>query len=188
MSNSAKRVKRRELYKGRVFTLAEDTIRFPNGTEAKWDILLHSGAAAVVPIDNEGKIILVEQYRGVADKNILEIPAGKLEEGEEPSICAARELEEETGYKPKKLKFICSIYSAVGFSDEIIQIYAAVGLDKGVQNLDTDEYVTIRKYTIQEIVEMILNGKIKDSKTIAAIFTVKEMISNGEILVPGMQL
>lgn len=178
----AKRINRREVYKGKIFTVAEDTIQFPNGTTATWDVILHDGATAVVPIDNEGKIVLVEQYRCVEDGLILEIPAGKLEKGEEPFSCALRELEEETGYKAKKLIPVCQIYSAVGFSDEIIQIYAAIGLEPGVQNLDDDEYVDIKKYTIQEIINMILEGKIKDSKTISAVFAVKEMIEQGKIV------
>ncbi|NLL71507.1 MAG: NUDIX hydrolase [Epulopiscium sp.] len=181
MNQSAKRIHRREIFKGKIFTVAEDTIQFPDGKQAKWDVLLHSGATAVVPIDDHGKIILVEQYRCVEDGNILEIPAGKVEKGEEPSTCAVRELEEETGYRAKKLIYICSIYSAVGFSDEVIQIYAALGLEEGMQKLDENEYVTVKKYTIKEIIDMIFSGKIKDSKTIAAIFTVKEMIESGKI-------
>lgn len=181
MNQTAKRINRKIIYEGKIFTVAEDTIRFPDGKEAKWDVLLHSGATAVVPIDNEGNIILVEQYRCIEDGNILEIPAGKLEKGEDPIICAARELEEETGYKAKRLIPVCKIYSAVGFSDEAIRIYAAVGLEPGKQNLDEDEYVEIKKFSIQEIIDMIFQGKIKDSKTIAAVFAVKEMLENGKI-------
>lgn len=181
MYKNAKRINRQEVYKGKIFTVAEDTIQFPNGKEAKWDVLLHSGATAVVPIDEDGNIVLVEQYRCVEDGPILEIPAGKLEEGEDPATCASRELEEETGYKAKQLIPISSIYSAVGFSDEIIQIFAAIGLDKGVQNLDEDEYVTIKKYTMDEVVDMIIGGEIKDSKTVSSILTVKEMILRGII-------
>jgi ADP-ribose pyrophosphatase len=181
VGQAAKRVDRNVVYRGKIFTVAQDTIRFPNGKETKWDVLLHSGATAIVPIDNNGNIILVEQYRCIEDGNILEIPAGKLEKGEEPYLCAARELEEETGYKAKKLVSVCSIYSAVGFSDEAIYIYAAVGLEPGKQNLDEDEYVTVKKFTIQEIIDMIFKGEIKDSKTIAAVFAVKEMVENGQI-------
>jgi ADP-ribose pyrophosphatase len=181
MNQTAKRINRRIVYEGKIFTLAEDTIRFPNGKEAKWDVLLHSGATAVVPIDTDGTIILVEQYRCIEDGGVLEIPAGRLEKGEDPIICASRELEEETGYKAKKLIPVCEIYTAVGFSDEVIQIYAAVGLERGKQNLDEDEYVEVKRFSIQEIVDMIFQGKIKDSKTIAAVLAVKEMIRRGEI-------
>jgi hypothetical protein len=96
LGQAAKRINRDVVYKGKIFTVAQDTIRFPDGKEAKWDVLLHSGATAIVPIDNNGNIVLVEQYRCIEDGNILEIPAGKLEKGEEPYLCAARELEEET--------------------------------------------------------------------------------------------
>ena len=181
MSKSAKRIHREKVFKGKIFTVAEDTIQFANGTQAKWDVLLHDGAAAVVPIDNDGNIILVEQYRCVEDGDVLEIPAGKLEAGEDPAICAARELEEETGYKARGLTLVSSIYSAVGFSDEIVHIYVTNGLEKGQINLDEDEYVAVKKYTLNEVINKILNGEIKDSKTVAAIFTVKEMILQGKL-------
>ena len=181
MSKSGKRIKRKEVFKGKVFTVAEDTIEFPNGTQTKWDVLLHDGAAAVVPIDQDGKIILVEQYRCVEDGLILEIPAGKLEKGEDPALCAARELEEETGYKAREIIRVGSIYSAVGFSDEVVEIFLAGGLEKGQINLDEDEYVNVKKYTLEEVVDKILKGDIKDSKTISAIFTVREMIESGMV-------
>lgn len=176
MSESARRIDRKEVFKGKIFTVAEDTIEFPNGKQAKWDVLLHDGAAAIVPIDNDGMVVLVEQYRCVEDGLILEIPAGKLEKDEDPSLCAIRELEEETGYKAKKLIPIGSIYSAVGFSDEEIKLFVAEGLEPGKVNLDPDEYVNVKKFTLQEVIDMILNGQIKDSKTIAAVFKVKEMV------------
>lgn len=181
MESKTKRIDRKKVFKGKVFTVAEDTIQFPNGTQAKWDVLLHDGAAAVVPIDDDGNIILVEQYRCVEDGQVLEIPAGKLDQGEDTMVCAARELEEETGYKPRTLMPVCSIYSAVGFSDEIVYIYVANGLEKGQINLDEDEYVNIKKYTMDQVINKILNGEIKDSKTISAIFTVKEMILQGKL-------
>lgn len=183
MDLQTKRISRKKVFKGKVFTVAEDTIQFPNGTQTKWDVLLHDGAAAVVPIDNEGNIILVEQYRCVKDGQVLEIPAGKLDPGEDPQVCAARELEEETGYKAKTLVLVGSIYSAVGFSDEEVYIYVANGLEKGKLNLDEDEYVTIKKHTMEQVVKKILNGEIKDSKTVAAILTVKEMMLQGKIKV-----
>ena len=176
MNKSAKRIARKEIFQGKIFNIAEDTIEFPNGTKAKWDVLLHDGAAAIVPIDKDGMIVLVEQYRCVKDGLILEIPAGKLEKDEDPAICAKRELEEETGYKANKLIALGSIYSAVGFSDEEVKLFVASELKPGKVHLDPDEYVNVKKYTLQEIIDMILNGQIKDSKTIAAIFKLKEMM------------
>jgi len=179
MNLKAKRINRKEVYQGKIFTVAEDTIEFPNGKQTKWDVLLHDGAAAIVPIDDQGNIILVEQYRCVKDGQILEIPAGKLDRGEDPITCAARELEEETGYKASKIIPIGSIYSAVGFSDEIVHIYLASGLEKGQINLDEDEYVNVEKYSLDCVINKVLDGEIKDSKTIAAIFMVKEMMLKG---------
>ena len=179
MNTSGKRINREKLFKGKIFTVAEDTIEFPNGSQTKWDVLLHDGAAAIVPIDNDGNIVLVEQYRCVADEMILEIPAGKLDHNEDPALCAARELEEETGYKAKEVVRVGSIYSAVGFSDEVVEIFAAKGLEEGQMNLDEDEYVNVRTYTLEEVIQMILSGVIKDSKTISAIFMVKEMMATG---------
>jgi len=176
MVESGKRIARKTLYEGKIFTVAEDTIKFPDGSQTKWDVLLHSGAAAIVPIDNDGNIILVEQYRCVADDMILEIPAGKIDEGEDPISCAIRELEEETGYKAKEVKAIGSIYSAVGFSDEEVMLFVANGLEAGKMNLDENEYINVKKFTLKEVIDMILDGKIKDSKTIAAILKTKEMV------------
>jgi len=181
MSLKAKRINREEVYKGKVFTVAEDTIQFQNGKQTKWDVLLHDGAAAVVPINHKGNIILVEQYRCVEDGEILEIPAGKLDKGEDPFTCAARELEEETGYKATNITPVGSIYSAVGFSDEIIHIYLATELKKGQMNLDEDEYLNVKEFTLDCVINKILNGEIKDSKTIAAVFMVKEMILKGTL-------
>lgn len=179
MTKSGKRVSREELYKGKIFTVAEDTIEFPDGSQTKWDVLLHDGAAAIVPVDDDGNIVLVEQYRCVKDGMILEIPAGKLEKDEDPAICAARELEEETGYKARKIQKVGAIYSAVGFSDEVVEIFVASGLEEGTMNLDEDEYVNVKKFTLKEVIDMIINGQIKDSKTISAVFMVKEMVQNG---------
>lgn len=175
MNESGKRIKRKELYTGKIFTVAEDTIQFPNGSTTKWDVLLHDGAAAVVPVTEDGKIILVEQYRCVADQMILEIPAGKLDGGEDPALCAARELEEETGYKASEIEPLGSIYSAVGFSDEEVKVFVARGLAEGRMNLDEDEYVNVKKYPLDTVVNMIMSGQIKDSKTISAIFMFKEL-------------
>ncbi len=181
MIDSGKRISREEVYKGKIFTVAEDTIEFPNGSKAVWDVLLHDGAAAIVPIDDDGLIVLVQQYRCVKDGMIWEIPAGKLEKDEDPAICAARELEEETGYKAKQVRRVGSIYSAVGFSDEVVEIFVANGLEEGTMNLDEDEYVNVKKFTLKDVIDMIINGEIKDSKTISAIFTVKEMVLQGAL-------
>ncbi|MEG2776361.1 MAG: NUDIX hydrolase, partial [Cellulosilyticaceae bacterium] len=149
---SAKRIDRKEVYKGKIFTVAEDTIEFEDGKIAKWDLVLHNGAAAIVPMTEEGEVVLVRQYRNAENGEVLEIPAGKLEGGEDPFECAKRELEEEVGYKSDNIQKICSMYSAVGFSDEKLHLYIAKDLMVGKQNLDGDEYIQIERYPLKEAV------------------------------------
>lgn len=173
---SAKRIDRKEVYKGKIFTVAEDTIEFEDGKIAKWDLVLHNGAAAIVPLTEDGDVILVKQFRNAEDGEVLEIPAGKLEKGEDPFECAKRELEEEVGYKSNNIQKICSMYSAVGFSDEKLHLYIATDLIPGKQSLDEDEYIQIEKYPLKEAVKMIFTGEIKDSKTIVGLLAVNEML------------
>lgn len=170
------RIDRQEMYKGKIFTVVEDTIQFENGTTAKWDLVLHNGAAAIVPITEDGQVILVKQYRNAENGNVLEIPAGKLEKGEDPYECAKRELEEEIGYKSDNVQKVCAMYTAVGFSDEKLHLYVAKDLVMGKQNLDEDEYIQIEKYPLQEAIKMIFAGEIKDSKTIVGLLSVNEML------------
>ena len=156
------RVQRELKYKGTILSMYADTIKVPNGNTAVWDFIGHQGAAAVVPVTDDGKILMVRQYRNSVDRYTLEIPAGGLNSKDEPTIeAAARELEEETGY--------ASIVTAIAFCDEVIDIYLATGLKKTQQHLDEDEYIDVYAYTPQELADMIYSGKIQDSKTVAAI-------------------
>ncbi|WP_058485415.1 NUDIX domain-containing protein [Defluviitalea phaphyphila] len=175
-----KTIKQEEIYKGKIISLVKDTIELPDGRTTTRDVVLHNGAAAIVPVDNQGNILFVRQYRHPAKEELIEIPAGTLEKGEDPLECAKRELEEETGYKASKFSYICSMYTAVGFCTEIIHIYLAKDLVKTNQNLDEDEFITIEKYSLKEAIDMIFHGIIKDSKTIAGIFATKELIENNK--------
>lgn len=166
-----KLVDRKEVYKGKVFSVAEDTIEFEDGHLAKWELVLHKGASAVIPFTDEGEVILVKQYRNAEDGMVLEIPAGKLEVGEDPMACARRELEEEIGYRAREIKKICAMYSAIGFSNEKLHLYQATGLIKTAQKLDEDEFIQIEKYPLEVVVQMIEAGKIQDGKTIVAILS-----------------
>ncbi|MGL4739108.1 MAG: NUDIX hydrolase [Cellulosilyticaceae bacterium] len=167
-----KLVKRREIYKGKIFSVAEDTIEFEDGHQTQWELVLHNGASAVVPLTDKGEVILVKQYRNAEDGMVLEIPAGKLEVGEDPLICARRELEEEIGYQAKQMKKICAMYSAVGFSNEKLHLYQATDLIKTAQCLDEDEFIEIVYYPLDEVVKMIEAGEIQDGKTIVAVLSV----------------
>lgn len=161
----------KEAYTGKLVKVTVDTVQMPDGKEALRETVIRGkNAAAVLPVDQDGKIILVRQYRHAYKEMLLEIPAGVLEEGEEPSAGVLRELEEETGKIAKKLTYICTLYPTVGYCREEISLYIATDLQEGKQNLDPDEFIEIERYTPQEAVDMIHQGKIRDAKTVAAIF------------------
>ena len=148
-----------------------------NDKRSIWDYIQHNGAAAVVPILNNGKILLVRQYRNALDRYTLELPAGKVDSKDEPRrICAFRELEEETGYKvasPDDLEFLIRIDTMVAFGDEEIDIFVARNLIKSEQHLDEDESIDIEEWELEELVDLIYKGELKDSKTVAAIIAYK---------------
>lgn len=160
---------RKEIYKCGIFTVVEDETLLPDGKKAVYSKVLHNGAAVVVPVANDGGVYLVRQHRPAPGIETLELPAGKLEPGEPPQECAARELEEETGYRAGKISFLIKFYSAIGYSNEMLHVYVAEELEVGSQNLDEDEFVTVEKYSLSELRAMILNGEIVDSKTIAGV-------------------
>ncbi len=168
------KVKNRDLiYKGKIIDFYKDTIQLPDGREVIWDYIDHKGAAAVVPVDDEGNIIMVRQYRNAIKKQTLEIPAGGLNPGEDPMVCAARELEEETGYTVKSIESLTNIYTAIAYCNEIIYVYFAKVGEKKEQHLDDDEYIEVKKYSIGELEKMILDGTIQDTKTISSILAYK---------------
>ncbi len=176
MSGNYEVVSSKEIYKGGIFTIKQDVITLPNGKNATRDILLHNGASAVLPIDNNGNIILVRQHRHPVNDFVLEMPAGKLELNEDPKECAIRELEEEIGYKSNDFSFMFKTYIAVGYSSEVIHIYLAKDLVKTKQNLDEDEFLDIEVYSLEKALEMINDGTILDSKTIASILFYKNYL------------
>lgn len=170
-----KRLSRDLVAHGAIIDYYQDTIQIPNGNMAKWDFIQHKGAAAVVPVDEQGRIIMVKQYRNALERYTLEIPAGGLQSAKEPTLDAAvRELKEETGYSAAHVEFLISIYTTVAFCNEKIDIYLATGLTPGKQHLDEDEFVQARAYTVEELTEKIFKGEIQDSKTVAAILAYKD--------------
>ncbi len=159
------------IFEGKVISVRIDEVRLPNGKSSKRELVEHPGGVAIVAVTEEGKIILVEQYRKPMDKTTIELPAGKREKGEEPIVTAQRELEEETGYTCEKLEYVHSFYTSPGFADELLFLYEAIGLQKkeNPASLDEDEFVELMEVTLEEAVEMIQDGRIQDAKTIIGI-------------------
>ena len=159
----------RSIYKGQVVSLNVDTVKLPNGVTVDLEVVRHPGAAAIVPMKDAETVIMIRQFRHAADGFIYEIPAGKLHPGEDPRDCAARELEEEIGYTSHSFVHLSSIFTAPGFTDEVIHIYQATELRKGVQRLDRDEVLDVVEFSLKEAIERIEDGSIRDAKTIVGL-------------------
>ncbi len=162
--------KRNVIYQGKVFNIIVDELEyFESGNNTIREIVEHPGGAVVLGVLPDEKIILIKQYRYPIDKFIYELPAGKLDLGEDPMVCAMRELEEETGYRAGKIELLTYIYTSPGFCSEKLYIYLAQELQKKEQNLEEGEVLSVEYKTIDEAVEMVLNGEIVDAKSIAGI-------------------
>ncbi|HBH79931.1 MAG TPA: ADP-ribose pyrophosphatase [Nitrospira sp.] len=159
----------RNIYTGKVITLNVDTVQLPNGVTVDLETIRHPGAAAVVPVKDDGTVVLIRQFRHAAGGFIYEIPAGKLAPGEDPLHCAARELEEEVGYRASTFELLSSIFTAPGFADEVIHVYKATGLTKGRQHLDRDEVLDVVEMPLSEAITKIEDGTIRDGKTIVGL-------------------
>lgn len=160
-----------KIFSGKIISLQVDEVELPNGRTSKREIVKHPGAVAILPITDENKIVMVEQFRKPLERVIVEIPAGKLEKGEEPIHTAMRELEEETGYVSESLEWLISFYTSPGFADEIVHVYVAKGLSKkeNAASLDEDEFVNILEVTLEDALEMVKEQRIYDAKTVYAI-------------------
>ncbi|TFG66165.1 MAG: NUDIX hydrolase [Nitrospirales bacterium] len=159
----------KRMYTGKVLKLDLDTVALPNGRTTELEILRHPGASAVVPLKEDGRVVLIRQLRHAAGGFIYEIPAGKLDPQEDPRDCAARELEEEIGYCAGHLELLTSIWTAPGFTDEVIHIYLGTHLEVGKQNLDQDEVLEIVEWPLEVAMAKILDGTIRDAKTIIGL-------------------
>lgn len=158
-----------ELFRGKVVHLFRDTVRLPNGKTATRELMRHPGAAAVVPLTQEGNVILVRQYRYPFAQVMLEIPAGKLDPGEDPLVCATRELTEETGYEAEEIVPLGVFYPSVAILDEKIYLYLARGLAFRATNPDDDEFLNVEQRPLREMVDAVMRGEVPDGKTQTAI-------------------
>lgn len=159
------------IFDGKVVKLQVDEVTLPNGKAGKREIIKHPGAVAVIAITNEGKLVLVEQYRKALERSIIEIPAGKREPGEEPIVTARRELEEETGYGAHELTYLQAFATSPGFADEIIHLFVAKDLYpiEAKADLDEDEFVELVEVSLEEAQEMVADERIYDAKTAFAV-------------------
>lgn len=157
-------------YQGNLIQVYNDNLQLPDGKQVTYDLIRHSGGAAVLPIDEQGRLILVCQYRNSVDREVLEIPAGLLEETDvSAEVCARRELEEEAGYIAESMEFIAQVYGAIGVCDEKTDIYLAEKLKPCERHLDPEEFIEIRYLELQEALAMIQRKEIIDAKTVIAI-------------------
>jgi ADP-ribose pyrophosphatase len=170
----AARLESRRVFTGRVISLDVDRVRYPDGTTGELEMIRHPGASAVVPFlgdvhgDNP-QILLLRQYRYATDGYLYEIPAGRLEPGEDPAVCAVRELKEETGCVADRMEPLTTVYTTPGFTDERIHLFLASGLTRGVAAPEHDEFIEVVTRTLPEALSMIERGEIKDAKTALGI-------------------
>lgn len=157
------------IFKGRVVNLRVDTVRLPNGKTSQREIVEHRGAVAIVPLLDEETVLMIRQFRLAVNEVLLEVPAGTLEPEEPPEVCAARELEEETGYRAGTLRKLFSQYLAPGYSQEILHVFLARDLEKTAQHPEEDESVEVVPVPLSRAVDMVLSGEIRDAKTITAL-------------------
>lgn len=166
-----------KIFDGRIISLQVDDVLLPNGKTSKREIIKHSGAVAIIPLTEDGRIVFVEQYRKPLEKSLIEIPAGKLESGEAPEITAVRELEEETGLTTDELNFVTSFYTSPGFADELMYIYLAKDLKPLAHPVagDEDEFVETATLTLDEAKKYVQDERIHDAKTAYALLYVELM-------------
>ncbi len=161
------------VFDGKLLHVTYDTVQVENGNTSWREVVRHPGAVAILAVLPDGKILMEHQYRYAIGNTLLEVPAGKLDKGEEPLAAAKRELEEETGYQAKNWKQLGSIFTSPGFCDEVIHIFLATDLEKGEQHLDDDEFVELVSYSVPELEEKILKGELYDGKTLAGLMMAK---------------
>ena len=182
MNLNEKKLTTNYIYKGKIINMRVDDALLPNGNTAKREIVEHNGGVCIVPLTDNNEVLTVKQFRYPYMEVVTEIPAGKREGNEEPLKCGIRELKEETGCTAEKFVFLGELYPSPGYCGEIIYMYAAKGLNYGDTNFDDDEFLTIEKTPIDDLISDILEGKLKDAKTQTAILKTKLLLDKGELV------
>lgn len=168
MTFEEKTISTEMIYEGKIINLRRDKVEVINGTSYR-EIVEHNGGAVLIGVTGDKKILMVRQYRKAAGKVMFEVPAGKIDPGEDPMTTASRELKEETGYTPTEVKYLAKFYPSVGYSMEVLYLYLCTGLIPGETHFDDNEALDIEEWDVDELHEMVLKGEIDDAKTLIAI-------------------
>lgn len=171
MAWEEKTLERQTVFSGRVIRVRLERVALPQGGEGRREIVEHRGAVVIVPLTDQGEVVLVQQYRKAIEQVTWELPAGTLEEGEEPLVCAKRELREETGLEAREWRRVVEFYSSPGFCTERMHLFWATGLTQGEQATDPDERIVCRRLPLAEAMDMARRGEIVDAKTLVGLFT-----------------
>jgi ADP-ribose pyrophosphatase len=178
------KISSRRVHTGRIITLDTDTVRFPDGSIGELDMIRHPGASAIVPfltepLAGDPQLLLIKQYRYAAEQYLYEIPAGRLDPGEDPAHCAARELREETGCRARQIDFLFTMFTTPGFTDERIHLFMATGLERGETSHEADEFMTIEAMTLSRALQLIEQREIQDAKTALGILFAAQYRTKG---------
>ena len=177
MDMTEKTLKQDYKFRGRIVNMRVDAALMPDGTTASREVVEHNGGVCVAPLTDDGELIFVRQFRYPYSEVLLELPAGKLEKGEDPKEAGIREFSEECGAEAEIFESLGEIYPSPGYCGEIIRLFYAKGITYGKQHLDDDEFLDVIKMPIKEVITKIMTNEIKDSKTIAAVFKLKELMN-----------
>lgn len=180
MNFEEKTLSTNEIYKGLIITLHVDEIELPDGSKASREVVEHSGGVCVAALTEENELFFVRQYRYPYKKVLLELPAGKLEKGEDPLEAGMRELEEECGVVAEKVISMGTVYPTVAYCSEIIHLFAARGLSRTKQHLDEGEFLDVEKIKVEKAVEMVMSGEISDSKTVALVLKINNLLKENK--------
>lgn len=167
---------REELFHGRIIDVHRDRVSLPDGSEALREIVEHSGGVAVIPVDADGCVWCVRQFRYAFGQHMLEVPAGKLEPGEDPLDCAVRELSEETGFTAEHYTYLGALYPSPGYCLETLHLYLATGLTPGKAHLDQGEFLDVERHSLDELAELVLQNALPDAKTAMAVLKAKLLL------------
>lgn len=181
MTFEEKTIDTERIFEGKIINVRRDRVTVMEG-ESFREIVEHNGGAVIAAVKSDGRMIMVRQFRKPAERVMLEVPAGKIDEGENPETAALRELKEETGYTAGKIRKLTQMYPSVGYSEEILHLYLCTELTAGETCFDENEAIDIEEYDIDELVSMVMNGTIQDGKSQIAILMVKTLAASGQLL------